>query len=440
MNTNLKHDSTESVKGTYDGVEVDFDRYNFVERTLSTKETSIVISYIEGDEEPIRGEQVAYGSQYDLDLHDMHPYLDYLIENNLFKREIPEYELVPYKASFIEVADYFNKRDDFNFYFYDGTDKPKKITDLNTLQFDAEYLHGTTDVTNEFREIFIEQMLQNKRAAEYQREQPFIDSEHELWINPTLKQLQEYNEMENLNPEDYLEGFKGYDHVIQNETLSLLEKELPDKEYLILKGVEILETLKEDFEVFNLDEISLEEWAKPVILHELIKESKYVVNGEISFKPINIETLLDERYGQSLPIDTKEIDIYLDNLMFTRKGIEQSELIDMNHISFYTFHDITDYLSLEEFESFNKAHEKITTQGVEVADSFIEIGIGNNEYYKNNSDFKTEKDILDYVNEIFDKEGIDIEAKTFDRLAILKEHELGFKELSKKLRQEEMDR
>lgn len=85
----LKLDSTESIQGIYSGEEVDFDRYNFLEKTLSTKETSIVISYIEGDKEPITGDQVAYGSWYDLIDEDIQMYVEHLIDNGLLKRELP---------------------------------------------------------------------------------------------------------------------------------------------------------------------------------------------------------------------------------------------------------------------------------------------------------------------------------------------------------------
>lgn len=417
----MKHDYTETIQGTYDGVKVDFDRYNFLEKTLSTKETSIVISYVEGDEEPLTGDQIAYGSWYDLDITDIQPYLDYLIENNLLKRDLPFSTIGLVKPTFEELADYYNDHPDFNFYFYDGTEEPKNITDLKSLHYEAEHLHGSTDTTAEFREWFIENMIGRERAAEYQRSQPFIETEHELWINPTLNQLQEYNEMKGLDLEDNLEDFKGYDHIIHIETLNVLQKELEDKGYLILNKTEIIETLKDDYEEFNEEDMLFEEWIKPVKLDELQVASKYIIDGDLSFQPIKIEPIIDERYKHGLNIDEKEVKNYFNNIIITKKGIEHTTMIDSDKVSFYSFSDISDYLAIEEFESHDTAHSKISNQNVDVDKPFIEISMVNNEYYVNANTFIIEKDILDYVNNIFEVQGIDFEAKSFDRLTMMKE-------------------
>lgn len=72
----MKIVSTETMSGIIEGKNYDFDRYNFEETSsFSTKETSIVVSFLEGDKEPITGDQIAYGSWYDLELEECLAYL-----------------------------------------------------------------------------------------------------------------------------------------------------------------------------------------------------------------------------------------------------------------------------------------------------------------------------------------------------------------------------
>lgn len=413
MNTNLELTNAQTVNTVKAGKKYNFDQYDLVENKGSNmQDIYIVVSHLKNDN-PFTGEIIKNGMWKDLNFLETKKYLDYLIKNNLLLRELPDINNA--------LFEYYNEQNNFNFYYYDGTKEPKKILDLRTLEYEFESLYGTKNATKAFQKEFVDIMSENLRAAEYQRKQPFIEGEFELWINPTIEQLQEYNEVQNLDPSDNLENFIGYEHIIHNETLNVLQKELEEKGYLILNKSEIIETLKDDFKDFSEDDMSFEEWIEPVKLDELQGTGEYVIDGDLSFQPIKIETLIDERYGQGLNIDEKNLGDYFGNIIITKKGIEQTVRIDSYKLSFYSFLDIVDYLSVEVLDSFDTAHSKITNQNVEVDKPFVEICIMNNEYYVNTDAFVTEKDILDYVNNLFEIEGVDFEAKFFDRATMMRD-------------------
>ncbi|EJR08204.1 MULTISPECIES: hypothetical protein [Bacillus cereus group] len=64
----IKFESSEQIKGIYDDKEYDFDRYNFIVRPAFTeKETSIVVNF---KKSTITGDQIAFGSWYDIELDE----------------------------------------------------------------------------------------------------------------------------------------------------------------------------------------------------------------------------------------------------------------------------------------------------------------------------------------------------------------------------------
>lgn len=406
MNTNLELTNAQTVNTVKAGKKYNFDQYDLVENKGSNmQDIYIVVSHLKNDN-PFTGEIIKNGMWKDLNFLETKKYLDYLIKNNLLLRELPDINNA--------LFEYYNEQNNFNFYYYDGTKEPKKILDLRTLEYEFESLYGTKNATKAFQKEFVDIMSENLRAAEYQRKQPFIEGEFELWINPTIEQLQEYNEMQNLDPSDNLENFIGYEHIIEQEITSALQKELKDQGYFIFSGDELLETLKEDYKKYNILDMSFHEWAKPVDFSHLEKHKKYVVDGEISFKPIDFRSLIDNQYGLTQKMNPDLIPIYIKHLKFTKKGLQYNDLVNDNNISLYHFNDLNDYLSIEEFESFDVAHEKISNQNVELSDPFIEVSLKSREYYRNTKSFTTYSDLFNYINGIFDDEKMDLEIKYID--------------------------
>ena len=60
--------TVETVKGTYEGKEYDFDRYNVEQRSpMATHESSVVVDALTGE---ITGDCIRYGSWGDLELEE----------------------------------------------------------------------------------------------------------------------------------------------------------------------------------------------------------------------------------------------------------------------------------------------------------------------------------------------------------------------------------
>lgn len=90
-------------------------------------------------------------------------------------------------------------------YFYNGFNKPEKIDIFDkSFRIKSTYLG---DVTDEFYEIVNE--YKNKSFETLQNEQPFAHP-YNIWVAPTLKDLQEFNRSVGLDNNEYLDQFNGY--------------------------------------------------------------------------------------------------------------------------------------------------------------------------------------------------------------------------------------
>lgn len=85
-------------------------------------------------------------------------------------------------------------------YFYNGMHAPEKI-DINDIQIDSNYLGDVTDTfISEYKE-----MLDHYTLKEMIDSQPLAN--YGVYVNPTKKQLQEYNRSVLLDDNQYLEDF-----------------------------------------------------------------------------------------------------------------------------------------------------------------------------------------------------------------------------------------
>lgn len=81
----LKLESVEQIKGVYDNVEIDWDRYNFEERSpVATKEYSVVVDFLTKE---IRGDCIKYGSWYALEKEECLELLTIMLIYNKPKRD-----------------------------------------------------------------------------------------------------------------------------------------------------------------------------------------------------------------------------------------------------------------------------------------------------------------------------------------------------------------
>lgn len=81
----LKLESVEQIKGVYDNVETDWDRYNFEERSpVATKEYSVVVDFLTKE---IRGDCIKYGSWHELEKEECLELLTIMLIDNEPKRD-----------------------------------------------------------------------------------------------------------------------------------------------------------------------------------------------------------------------------------------------------------------------------------------------------------------------------------------------------------------
>lgn len=98
-------------------------------------------------------------------------------------------------------------KDDIKLYYYSGFGEPEEI-DIDNVAITSNYLG---DVTDDFMELYKE-VLVGYTLEEAQENQPLYD--YRIWINPTLKQLQEQNVSSYGIPKDtYLEDFEGHEQL-----------------------------------------------------------------------------------------------------------------------------------------------------------------------------------------------------------------------------------
>lgn len=182
----------------------------------------------------------------------------------------------------------------------------------------------------------------------------------------------------------------------------ITKRELEKKGLLVFTGKEIIETLKEDYELFNQDkQMTFETWLEPVVLNELELDKKYIIDGDISFTPF----LLDENFVEKKQgIKKEEISDYLSNVVTIDNELN---LERDNVFSFYIFDDIEDYMSIETIEGFDAAHKKLDNHEVDVTEPFLELACGSHELYINTEELNNEKEMLNFLNRSFEKAHVD---------------------------------
>ena len=148
---------------------------------------------------------------------------------------------------------------------------------------------------------------------------------------------------------------------------------------LTLTGKEIIQTLKEDYNEFEIDDTMFEEWVSPVDLSVLEDDKEYFIDGEISFKPILVEEL-----GLNNSVSSDNIASYFSNVIMTNN----------QHLSYYIFSDIEEYINIEEIESIERAFTKLTDKDINIDEPFVELLVGQYEFYINIVDLNTESKIL----------------------------------------------
>ena len=188
-------------------------------------------------------------------------------------------------------------------------------------------------------------------------------------------------------------------------------EELDSMGLFLFTGAEIIETLEDDYEIYDAT-ISFDEWIKPVIANNLDMQELYITNGDISFEPVPLHKWIAERELQNQSVDAAKIEEYLSNVLVLTESYDQ---VVESDFSIYVFDDIEDYLGIETIESFDNAHRKLDNHGVEPSERFVEIAYDGREFYINTYKLSSERDILDFLNDTFSEAQKNVVAASFNR-------------------------
>ena len=174
-------------------------------------------------------------------------------------------------------------------------------------------------------------------------------------------------------------------------------EELDSMGLFLFTGAEIIETLEDDYEIYDAT-ISFDECIKPVVANNLDMQELYITNGDISFEPVPLHKWIAERELQNQSVDAAKIEEYLSNVLVLTESYDQ---VVESDFSIYVFDDIEDYLGIETIESFDNAHRKLDNHGVEPSERFVEVAYDGREFYINTYKLSSERDILDFLNDTF---------------------------------------
>lgn len=188
-------------------------------------------------------------------------------------------------------------------------------------------------------------------------------------------------------------------------------EELDSMGLFLFTGAEIIETLEDDYEIYDAT-ISFDEWIKPVVANDLDMQELYITNGDISFEPVPLHKWIAERELQNQSVDAAKIEEYLSNVLVLTESYDQ---VVESDFSIYVFDDIEDYLGIETIESFDNAHRKLDNHGVEPSERFVEVAYDGREFYINTYKLSSERDILDFLNDTFSEAQKNVVAASFNR-------------------------
>lgn len=188
-------------------------------------------------------------------------------------------------------------------------------------------------------------------------------------------------------------------------------EELDSMGLFLFTGAEIIETLEDDYEIYDAT-ISFDEWIKPVVVNNLDMQELYITNGDISFEPVPLHKWIAERELQNQSVDAAKIEEYLSNVLVLTESYDQ---VVESDFSIYVFDDIEDYLGIETIESFDNAHRKLDNHGVEPSERFVEVAYDGREFYINTYKLSSERDILDFLNDTFSEAQKNVVAASFNR-------------------------
>lgn len=310
---------------------------------------------------------------------------------------------------------FYQERDDITYVAYDGFADPVEVDcrPLDALNIEHK-IEAIIPWLNHYLKTTDKVSLYDlyKQMTEY-----FFD----VWVNPSLCELQQFNIEQGLPARAHLADLPDYEHAWADQLLCEMEARLAEYGYAIFTGHELIEYYLRIYDTYFAKDMTLSEWIDAKHIKGIDLEGRYLYDVEVDTMPVLIDRDFIIGYAsQDLKIADELLAIYMEELLVTKRGIQSNKVVEDRLFDIYCYTNLRHYLKCQPFETKESSLKKLLRDSVDPTQPFIEVvmdGIG--EMYINQSNLQTERDIIEFMNMAYQVEEIDLEAKTFNRKNIL---------------------
>lgn len=268
-------------------------------------------------------------------------------------------------------------------------------------------------------------------TREFAKEKEWLS--HYLVENDTVNYFEIFKKyieyLDEADSQQVLKIFKAYEAETANNLNQEIRKDFKNNGYSLYLGSHIIKKLIHFYDEDKSIEISFVDWLKPVDISNLQNDAYYLVDDQVFnetfVRPIlvskeSMEKFRIEKGNQSFDVLPNVLSLYFEHLIVTKRGIESEERVSEALIEVSYYNNITHYEELHAYGSRDATFRKLLKSGVIPSMPFLELVVdGFGEYYINDFSLKTERDIINFVNQSYYAEELDREAKSFDRNKIL---------------------
>lgn len=319
-------------------------------------------------------------------------------------------------VNFIEnLMTYYQNRDDITYVTCDGSAEPVEVKCLSMCAMDVE------ERIDEIISWLNCYLIETEKVSFYHLYKHLMQDLQDIWVNPSLHELRQFNTEQGLPYTKNLEERPNYEQVWADQLLGEMEAALAEHGYAIVSGHELIDHYINVYDEHMAEDITLSEWIDSSYIEEIDTDSRYLYDLEVDTMPVLIEKDFIFSYAsQDLRVPNELLSVYFDELLVTRRGIESNKVIEDRLFGINCYHNLRHYLKVQPFETKESSLRKLFRDSVDPTLPFVEVVMdGLGEIYINHVDLQTEKDILDFINLAYQVEEIDLEAKTFNRKNIL---------------------
>lgn len=301
------------------------------------------------------------------------------------------------------LIQHFSGWDEISYVYDDGQTKPYTVNRFSPKNILTE------DPQSDFYSWFATYLSEQEEINYADLYKSFMKHFFNLWVNPTSKQLPEFNEKK-------LQDFEAAEQRIFEHFQKKLIQEYTVEGYEVVTGRKLIDLFVQSYDQSDKTKC-LKEWLKPIGLETLDNRDYYVVDFEYFTKPIKL-TKADvvERMNHDFPISKDSMPLYMEHILTTKRGIESEAIEEDAKTAFSFYCNMDDYLEENSCENESSTLDKLAKYQVDPSQPFIEAIIDKlGEVYINQNQLLTEQDVLNFVNKAYRLEDVDREAKSFER-------------------------